>query len=80
MPLTNVSAGLAAALVLMAAPGFGQTPTLARGCTATPAQLEADKKVAVEFFRPGVDRVALRRSSEQHNPALVKGGRSEASS
>ncbi len=76
MPLTNVSAGLAAALVLMAALGFAQTPTLAPGCTATPAQLEANKKVAMEFFRPGVDRVALADPTyKQHNPAFVKGGR-----
>ena len=46
------------------------------GCTATPAQLEANKKVAMEFFRPGADRVALADPSyKQHNPAFVKGGR-----
>jgi predicted SnoaL-like aldol condensation-catalyzing enzyme len=77
--MTNVSAGLAAALVLMAAPAFAQQPTLAPGCTATPAQLEANKKVAAEFFRSGItgpDRVALADPSyKQHNPAFVKGGR-----
>lgn len=74
--VTNGSAGLAAALLLMAAPAIAQTPTLAPGCTATPAQLEANKKVAIEFFRPGADRVALADPSyKQHNPAFVKGGR-----
>ena len=48
----------------------------AAGCTATPAQLEANKKVAMEFFRPGADRVALADPTyKQHNPAFVKGGR-----
>jgi predicted SnoaL-like aldol condensation-catalyzing enzyme len=73
---TYASAGLAVAVVLMAVPAFAQQPVLAPGCTATPAQLEANKKVAVEFFRPGVDRVALADPSyKQHNPAFVKGGR-----
>jgi predicted SnoaL-like aldol condensation-catalyzing enzyme len=46
------------------------------GCKATTAELEANKKVAVEFFRPGVDRVALADPTyKQHNPAFVKGGR-----
>jgi predicted SnoaL-like aldol condensation-catalyzing enzyme len=73
---TNVSAGLVAALVVIAAPALAQTPALTPGCTATPAQLEANKKVAMEFFRPGVDRVALADPSyKQHNPAFVKGGR-----
>ena len=68
---------LASALVLpAAAPALAQQATLAPGCTATPAQLEANKKVAMEFFRPGVDRVALADPSyKQHNPAFVKGGR-----
>src|SRR5687767_50174 len=73
---TNVSAGLVAALVVIAAPALAQTPALTPGCTATSAQLEANKKVAMEFFRPGVDRVALADPSyKQHNPAFVKGGR-----
>ena len=76
MAVTNVSASLAAALLLTAASAFAQTPALAPGCTATPAQLEANKKAAVEFFRPGADRVALADPSyKQHNPAFVKGGR-----
>jgi predicted SnoaL-like aldol condensation-catalyzing enzyme len=46
------------------------------GCKATPAELEANKKVAMEFFRPGVDRVALADPTyKQHNPAFVKGAR-----
>jgi predicted SnoaL-like aldol condensation-catalyzing enzyme len=79
MAMTNLSAGLAAGFMLMSAPAFAQQPTLAPGCTATPAQLEANKKVAMEFFRPGItgpDRVALADPSyKQHNPAFVKGGR-----
>src|SRR5262245_14730732 len=67
---------IAATFVLMAAPAFAQQPTLAPGCTATPAQLDANKKVAMEFFRPGADRVALADPAyKQHNPAFVKGGR-----
>src|SRR4029434_7540103 len=59
----------------MTAPVLAQTaPT--PGCTATPAQLEANKKVAIEFFRPGADRVALAHPTyKQHNPAYIKGGR-----
>ena len=46
------------------------------GCTATPAQLEANKKVAMAFFAPDADRVALADPSyKQHNPAFVKGGK-----
>ena len=45
------------------------------GCTATPAQLEANKKVAMAFFASSADRVALADPSyKQHNPAFVKGG------
>jgi predicted SnoaL-like aldol condensation-catalyzing enzyme len=74
--VTKVSAGLAVVVIVMTTPAFAQAPTLAPGCTATPAQLEANKKVAIEFFRPGVDRVALADPSyKQHNPAFVKGGR-----
>jgi predicted SnoaL-like aldol condensation-catalyzing enzyme len=76
MGVMNASARLGGALVLAAAPAFAQQPALAPGCTATPAQLEANKKVAMEFFRPGADRVALADPSyKQHNPAFVKGGR-----
>jgi predicted SnoaL-like aldol condensation-catalyzing enzyme len=44
------------------------------GCTATPAQLEANRKVALEFFRTtGEARVALADPSyKQHNPAFKK--------
>ena len=44
------------------------------GCSATPAQLEANKKVAAEFFRAtGAERVALADTSyKQHNPAFKK--------
>jgi predicted SnoaL-like aldol condensation-catalyzing enzyme len=43
------------------------------GCSATPAQLEANKKVALAFFTPGQDRVALADPTyKQHNPAFKK--------
>jgi predicted SnoaL-like aldol condensation-catalyzing enzyme len=43
------------------------------GCKATPAELEANKKVAMEFFRQGADRVAVADPSyKQHNPAFKK--------
>ena len=46
------------------------------GCNATPAQLEANKKVAMAFFAPDADRIALADPSyKQHNPAFIKGGR-----
>ena len=46
----------------------------APGCTATPAELEVNKKVAMEFFRTtGEARVALADPSyKQHNPAFKK--------
>lgn len=76
MTVTKVTAGMAAAFMLTIVPVRAQTTTLAPGCTATPAQMEANKKVAIEFFRPGADRVALADPSyKQHNPAFVKGGR-----
>ncbi|MBI4263857.1 MAG: hypothetical protein HY657_05760 [Acidobacteria bacterium] len=47
------------------------------GCTATPAELAANKKVAIAFFQTTGDaRVALADPSYiQHNPAFVKGAR-----
>ncbi len=74
---------MALALPLLAAvPAAAQqpfNPTInfpAAGCSATPAELEANKKVALEFFAPGVDRVALADPTyKQHNPAFVKGAR-----
>ena len=52
-----------------------ETP-IPRGANATPAQLEAEKKVALEFFRPDLtlpERIALIDPSYvQHNPLAVK--------
>jgi predicted SnoaL-like aldol condensation-catalyzing enzyme len=47
----------------------------APGCKVSPAELEANRKVAMEFFRTAGDaRVALADPSyKQHNPAFVKG-------
>jgi predicted SnoaL-like aldol condensation-catalyzing enzyme len=69
---------MAIAAALVAAPAGVQAQVVApqTGCKATPAELDANKKVAMEFFRPGVDRVALADTTyKQHNPAFVKGGR-----
>ena len=71
----------AVALFVLAAPLLAQAPAPpaqqanpAPGCTAPPAQLEANRKVAMEFFRAqGADRVALADPSyKQHNPAFKK--------
>jgi predicted SnoaL-like aldol condensation-catalyzing enzyme len=69
-------------LAFIAAPVFGQAPppppaqqaNPTPGCTASAAQLEANKKVAMEFFRAaGEARVALADTSyKQHNPAFKK--------
>ena len=68
------------ALVLATLPATAQQPAPAAaanpasGCTATSAQLEANKKVAMQFFRvQGDERVALADPSyKQHNPAFKK--------
>ena len=68
----------ALALLLFAAPVYAQAPAQQAnptpGCTATPAQLAENKKVAMEFFRAqGADRVALADPTyKQHNPAFKK--------
>jgi predicted SnoaL-like aldol condensation-catalyzing enzyme len=51
-----------------------QAANPAAGCSATAAQLEANKKVAIQFFRTtGAERVALADPSyQQHNPAFKK--------
>lgn len=56
-----------------AAPPVQANPT--PGCSATPAELAANKKVALAFFiTQGDARVALADPSyKQHNPAFVKG-------
>jgi predicted SnoaL-like aldol condensation-catalyzing enzyme len=70
-------------LTLVALPAIAQQPpppanaaNPAQGCTATPQQLEANKKVAMQFFRvQGDERVALADPSyKQHNPAFKKRG------
>jgi predicted SnoaL-like aldol condensation-catalyzing enzyme len=64
--------------LLTGASAFAQAPAAVQanptpGCTATPAQLEANKKVALEFFRPGGDRLALADPTyKQHNPVFKK--------
>lgn len=60
-------------------PAPAQQANPAPGCKATPAELEANKKVAEDFFRlSGMDRVALADPSYiQHNPAFKKRGEDE---
>lgn len=57
-------------------PCIGQTAVPANpaaGCSATPGEVAANKKVVLEFFRPGADRVALADPGYiQHNPAFKK--------
>jgi predicted SnoaL-like aldol condensation-catalyzing enzyme len=64
--------GPAAGTAQAQAPAVQANPT--PGCTATPAQLQANKRVAMEFFRTaGEARVALADPSyKQHNPAFKK--------
>jgi predicted SnoaL-like aldol condensation-catalyzing enzyme len=75
--------GLAAAVILtlghVPAAKAQQQPPAAQanptpGCAATPAQLDANKKVVIAFFQTaGADRVALADPSYiQHNPAFKK--------
>ena len=53
------------------APGTGPMSP----CTLTPAQLQETRRVAMEFFRPGGDRVAIADPRyTQHNPGFLKGG------
>jgi predicted SnoaL-like aldol condensation-catalyzing enzyme len=73
------SLSLIAVAALVAIPAVAQQPppqtaNPAAGCTATPAQIEANKKVAMEFFvAAGAARVALADPSyKQHNPAFKK--------
>lgn len=78
MRVMKLFRGLVAAGVLVVAhvPAQAQTVAPQAGCKATAAEMEANKKVAIEFFRPGADRVALADPTyKQHNPAFVKGGR-----
>ena len=71
------SIAIVASIVLSAGHAFAQGVVApSAGCTATPAQLEANKKVAMAFFAPNADRVALADPSyKQHNPVFVKGGK-----
>ena len=85
MNTKNLSVRSFALTLVLLAPGLAlaqQSPTLTQqsnptpGCSATPAQLEANKKVVMEFFRTsGEARVALADPSyKQHNPVFKKRG------
>ncbi|HLG56721.1 MAG TPA: hypothetical protein VI485_15385 [Vicinamibacterales bacterium] len=78
MRALKIATSAVVGMVLSSAPSFAQNQLMVpqAGCTATPAQLEANKKVAMAFFAPGAARVALADPScKQHNPAFVKGGK-----
>ena len=72
--LTGFAVVLLGAASAMAQPQPAVQANPTPGCAATPAQLEANKKVALEFFRTmGADRVALAASTyKQHNPVFKK--------
>jgi predicted SnoaL-like aldol condensation-catalyzing enzyme len=76
LPLITLSLVSAAPLVAQQAPPPATAANPAPGCTATPAQLDANKKVAMQFFRvQGDERVALADPTyKQHNPAFKKRG------
>ena len=64
---------------LASASAFAQAPAPAAqanptpGCSATPAEIAANKKVVMAFFDPTQDRLALADPSyKQHNPAFKK--------
>lgn len=74
----TIAMGVVVGVVLSSESSFaqGQVVFPQAGCTATPAQLEANKKVAMAFFAPNADRVSLADPSyKQHNPAFLKGGK-----
>ena len=76
--MTRFALLLAAAVPLLAAaPALAQVQAApAPGCTATPAQLDANRKAAVAFFRRGVtvdERLAMLDPGYiQHNPRFKK--------
>jgi predicted SnoaL-like aldol condensation-catalyzing enzyme len=76
---TILTAVVTTTLALAAPAAAQQAPRVAfpaAGCTATPAQLEANKKAALAFFRPGItpeERATLLDPGYiQHNPAFKK--------
>jgi predicted SnoaL-like aldol condensation-catalyzing enzyme len=85
----------AVSLIVMAVlgPGLGASlPSMARaqeapmpqGCSTTPAELQAEKKVVLNFYRPGItlrELIALVDPSYiQHNPLVLKAAAEKHSS
>jgi predicted SnoaL-like aldol condensation-catalyzing enzyme len=73
--------GIALAM-LAVAPAVAQQPMVQAnptpGCSATPAEIAANKKVALAFFDPTQDRLALADPSyKQHNPAFKERSRTD---
>ncbi|HTI67360.1 MAG TPA: hypothetical protein VL460_07415 [Caulobacteraceae bacterium] len=72
---SKLALGAALGLSLAAAPALAQTAPTA-GCTASKAELDANRKAATAFFRPGItpeERTALLDPGYiQHNPVFVK--------
>jgi len=78
MRALTMAISTAGVVVLSAGSSFAQGQVMfpQPGCTATAAQLEANKKVAMAFFAPNADRVSLADPTyKQHNPAFLKGGK-----
>jgi predicted SnoaL-like aldol condensation-catalyzing enzyme len=65
--------GLGACLPAMAR---AQEAPIPHGCSVTPAELQAEKRIVLDFFRPGItlrDLIALVDPSYiQHNPLVLK--------
>jgi len=74
----NLKTALLIGAALSVAPVFAQAPPAVQanptvGCSATPAEMAANKKVVLAFFDPTQDRIALADPSyKQHNPAVKK--------
>jgi predicted SnoaL-like aldol condensation-catalyzing enzyme len=71
----NLRTVLLIGAALSVAPAFAQQVPAnpAPGCSATPAELAANRKVVMSFFDPSVDRVSLADPSyKQHNPQFKK--------
>jgi hypothetical protein len=71
----------ALSVIVMALLGTGlgaraQEAPIPHGCSLTPAELQAEKKIVLDFFRPGItlrDLIALIDPSYiQHNPLVLK--------
>jgi predicted SnoaL-like aldol condensation-catalyzing enzyme len=60
-------------------PAMAQEAPIPHGCSTTPAELQAEKKIVLDFLRPGItlrELIALIDPSYiQHNPLVLKAAR-----